>query len=123
MIVKCEKTKHLKIVLSLRIFSFSGAKIYMTKMLNVLYRFKPFYKMTKICKLEKKHLFDGVFLIADEIYNEYQAKKKESDDDDGYKKSPRNFINTLIDPKNGLDRDEVRDEINTFVTAVSKQRK
>lgn len=101
----------------------------MTKMLNVIYLLKPIYRLTELYKLEVKHLHDGALKIADEVYDEkrdLQSKhlknvKAFGEFDDENKKS-RNFIETLMDPSNGLDEDEIKDEINTLVAAVSRLR-
>jgi hypothetical protein len=95
----------------------------MTKMVNILYRFKPLYRLTKWYQLEQKHVINGLLTIADEVYDEKQGlqeKFEEANDDDGYNKRPKNFINQLMNPKNGLTEEEIKQEINTLVAAVNE---
>jgi predicted CopG family antitoxin len=96
-------------------------------MLNILYRFEPYYRLSTLYKLEQKHIFNGLLTIADEVYDEkLQIKNKESiadhdiESDEGLKKRPKNFINTLMSPKSGLTEEEIKHEINTLVAAVSR---
>jgi hypothetical protein len=95
----------------------------MTKMLNVLYHIEPLYRLTPAFKAEKEILHEGVLKIADEIYEEKMKSgaveiEAESEFEDGFNPKSRNFINTLINPKNALSEQEIKDEINTLVAAV-----
>lgn len=97
-------------------------------MLNFLYHIEPIYRMTSLYQLEKKHIHNGVLKIADEAYDEKKLKfqnlpQNDSNEEDGYDehwRKPKNFIDTLLDDKNGLSKEEIRDEINTLVAAVIK---
>lgn len=94
----------------------------MSKMVNILYQFKPIYRFTKNYKLERKHIYNGVLKIADEICKEKQNNLLGEDqeivysDDDG---SSKNFISALLNPKNRLSDQEIKDEINTLIAAVT----
>lgn len=74
---------------------------------------------------EIKHIWNGVFKIADDIYDEKllslkntEEEETSTEDFDGYQRKPKSFINTLVDPKNGLTEEEIKQEINTLVAAV-----
>lgn len=97
----------------------------MAKMLNIFFRFKPFYRLTKTYELEQRHLINGAFKVADEICDEKRSLREELRDtkeaigeDDGYSKKPKNLINALLSPSNGLEEQEIKDEINTIIAAV-----
>lgn len=100
----------------------------MKKMLNFFYNIKPIYRMTSLYQLEKKHVHNGILKIADEAYDEKKLKSQsssqnDSNEEDGYDehwRKPKNFIDTLLDVKNGLSKEEIKDEINTLVAAVIK---
>lgn len=95
-------------------------------MLNVFYRIKPYYWLSKLRKLEKKYVTDGILKIADEVIEERRKKQSEVatkcelilEEDEGLKK-PKNFISTLTDPSHGLSNEEIWHEINTLIGAVS----
>ena len=98
----------------------------MTKSLNIFYHFPSIYRFTNLYQLEKKHWLDGVFKIADEILEEKQklrndvtTVKENSCDSDGYEKKQKNFIKTLLSPKNSFGDQELKDEINTLIAAVN----
>lgn len=99
----------------------------MAKMMNIFHKITPLYTLTELYRLEKKHVFEGIFSIAEQIYNgknstpNIVAKDEFSgEEEDGYKKNSKNLLSTLIDPKNGLSEAEIKDEILTFVIAVRK---
>jgi predicted CopG family antitoxin len=91
-------------------------------MFNLAYRFPPYYRLSNLRVLEQKHIFNGLLTIADEVYDaKLKLKSANSEDiesDDGYKKKPQNFINTLMNSNNGLTEEEIKQEINTLVAAV-----
>lgn len=96
----------------------------MTKMVNVFYRFKPYYWCSKLYKLEKKYVTDGCLKMADEVMEERLKKQSfenqsPRDDDDEDLEKPKNFINTLTDPRFGLSKEEIWHEINTLIGAVT----
>lgn len=96
----------------------------MFKIVNIFYRFKPYYWLSNLYKLEKKHIINGVFKIADEVIDERRRKQAlpAIDDsvsaNDAYTKKSLNFITTLTDPSNGLTEEEIWHEINTIIAAV-----
>lgn len=99
----------------------------MMKMVNIFYRFKPFYWLSNLYKLEKKHVINGFLKFADEVIEERQEKSKhelsaEVSHDDEYSKKANNFITTLTDPTNGLTQEEIWHEINTVIAAVNCSR-
>lgn len=100
----------------------------MKKMLNILYQIEPIYRWTKLHTLEQKHVFNGLLKIADEVYDEKLHLQKQmledessvvTQDDDGYKRKPKNFLRTIMDPASGLTEEEIKHEINTLIAAVS----
>jgi hypothetical protein len=99
----------------------------MSKMLNFLYHFEPLYRFTSLYKLEQKHAHQGVLKIADDILEEkkefqkkfFDENRSSFDDEDGLNRKPKSFINTLLDPKNAFSEQEIKDEINTLIAAVS----
>lgn len=111
---------------SIHYIIFSAAAVLMKKMLNILYHFEPIYRWTKLYILEQKHIHNGALKISDEIFNQKKVLQLEFEANDENaneelcKKKSKNFIETLMDPSNGLDEAEIKDEINTLVAAVSK---
>lgn len=108
------------------LFVFSASNILMTKVLNIFYHVKLIYRFTKNYQLEQEYVWNGLLKIADEVYDIKQEKSKavnNVDDDDGncygYTKKYKNFITTLMAPENGLSEEEIKDEINTLIAAVS----
>lgn len=105
--------------------AYSAAHIMMSKMVNVFYQIKPIYWFTKNYQLEKKHIYNGVLKIADEICEEKQHNSLREDqeiaynDEDGFSKNSKNFISALLNPKNRLSDQEIKDEINTLIAAVN----
>jgi len=96
----------------------------MTKFLNILYHFYPLFRLSKLYQLEKKYFIDGVLKIGDEILEENRFMREKSIDikqseyeDDGFKRKPKNFIRTLLNPENNLSFGELKDEVNTLVGA------
>lgn len=108
------------------ILNCSSAQVLMAKMLNIFFRFKPFYRLTKTHELEQRHLINGAFKVADEICDEKKGLREKSEateetihgEDDGYSNKPKSLINALLSPNNGLEEQEIKDEINTIIAAV-----
>jgi hypothetical protein len=101
----------------------------MLRMYNFLYRIEPLYRFTKLYQLEQKHVHNGVLKIADEILEDKLESRQKVEDnnnecidhtEDGSKRNPKSFIQTLVDPKNEFSYQEMKDEINTMIAAVSK---
>lgn len=96
----------------------------MAKMLNILYHIEPIYRLTKNYQLEKVHV-QAALKIADEICEEKKALREPPNHeetsicDDGLLRKQKSFIRTLLDPKHDLSDQEVKDEINTLIAAVS----
>lgn len=107
------------------IFGFRGSQVLMTKTFNILHRIPFLYKLTNLYRREQKYVLNGIFPIADEIQESEKKKSRISEDtfpkeyDDGYNKNCQSFIETVMNPKNGFSAEERKDEINTFVAAVS----
>lgn len=97
----------------------------MTRILNVFYQIKPIYRLTKLYQLEQKHYHQGVLKIADEVLEDQKNISKNISEqssevyNDGHASRPRNYINTLLDSKHRLTGEEIRDEINSIIAAVS----
>jgi hypothetical protein len=98
----------------------------MLRMYNFLYRIEPLYRFTKLYQLEQKHVHNGILKIADEILEdklESRLKIEDNNNECTYqddKKNSKSFIQTLVDPKNEFSYQEMKDEINTMIAAVSK---
>lgn len=95
----------------------------MKKVLNVIYKIEPIYRLTKLHKLEQKYYHQDMFKIADEVL---EKQRKPSSEDLTHKseetnfeitRHPKNYIETLLESR--LSQEEIRDEINTLVAAVS----
>jgi hypothetical protein len=99
----------------------------MQKMLNFIYRIEPIYRCTNLYKLEQIHAHNGVLKIADEILDEKRKNQGKFEENkemteiehDGMKRKPKSFVETLIDPRNNFSDQEMKDEINTLIAAVS----
>lgn len=97
----------------------------MKKSLNVLYSFEPFYRLSNLYKLEKKH-YGGAEKTGREIYEMIKTEaesspevKTDSVTDDGYSTKNKNVPQTLFNPAYNFTNDEIIDEINTMIVAVS----
>jgi hypothetical protein len=112
----------------LKILFNRSAKLLTCKTLNFFYRFEPIFRFTKLYQLEKKHAHNGFLKMADEIIDEKRKNRNNIEksssltecDQDGLKKKPKIFVETLLDPKNELSYEEIKDEINTLIAAVSE---
>lgn len=96
------------------------------KTLNIFYQIKIFYQFTKNFQLEQEYIWNGIFKIGHEVYDikkeKLKAIKNTDDGCDNYynnTKKDTNFITTLMAPCNGLSEEEIKDEINMFIAAVS----
>lgn len=88
---------------------------------------EPIYKLTKLYQTQLKHLDNGVLAIADEILAEknfqydnnvqiqHEPKKNLIDDEE----KPQIFIDHLFELRSQLSLEEIKDEINTIMAAVS----
>lgn len=101
----------------------------MRRVLNLIYHLTPIYRLSKLYKLEKKHFLQGILKIADEVLDEQKRLNvrllSQSSDfyDDGHSKRPKNYINTILAAADRLSEEEMKDEINTIVAAVSHEKK
>lgn len=69
---------------------------------------------------ELKYVDNGVFKIADDVLE----SKKYSEipkSPELYTKTPKKFIDQLLSAKHILNDDEIRDDINTIIAAVSEK--
>ena len=72
---------------------------------------------------EQKYIFKDVFLIADEVINERIETRKpkvadnDPEEEDELVNKPEVMIDALMNPKNKLSIDEIKEEINTFIAA------
>ena len=71
---------------------------------------------------EQKYIINGLLLIADEVLDERTTvRKSEVADNDPEEeelvKKPEILIDALMNPKNKLSIDEIKQEINTFIAA------
>lgn len=77
--------------------------------------------MSEIYDLEQKHIVNGMSRLADELILEKQKDlaNKNFTDDDATEVRPLTVIDQLFRKRDELGLEEMRDEINTFVVAVS----
>lgn len=74
------------------------------------------YKKTKMFKIQEKARLTSSLRFTDEIIKKGRIYKENFvDNADGL----RNSVECLFDPRNNLTEDEIRDEINTIIIAVS----
>ena len=80
--------------------------------------------------MEKKYLYNGMFTIGDEVLKEKELQFKNnstaqdhhnnSEDDETGIKKPQIFIDELFKMKEHFTIDQMKDELNNFILAVSK---
>ena len=78
--------------------------------------FEPFYKLTKFYKMEMEGRKKGSLKFTDEIL---KKARQHSELISSSNDSPKNSIKTLVNPKYGLSDEEIREEINSLIMAVS----
>lgn len=97
----------------------------MKKVLNVIYQIDPIYRMTKLHRLEQEHYHQNMFKIADDVLEEQKSVKTNDireTSEENFEEIPRkqkNYVETLLRSQALLNHEEIRDEINTLVAAVS----
>ena len=112
-----------------QIISYSGTQIISDRMFKIWLHFKPIYMFTKHYQMEKKYVHNGMYAIGDEILKEKeiqfktksmdQLNRQNEDDSTGVKK-PQIFVDQLSKMKDHFTMDQIRDELNIFILAVSK---
>lgn len=102
----------------------SGAEVISNRMYKVWLHIDWIYKLTDMYKLELKHMINGIFQVGNKILDDKLAMLEGSEDfeepsDEFEYKTPQIFIDQLLRYRNVLTKDEITDEINTFLGAVS----
>lgn len=88
--------------------------------MNILNHVEPIFRMTSTYREEKRIVYDGVLKMADNVMDEMSRKSLDSSErDDDFGSKPKTFIRALTNRRNGLAIDEIKEEINTFIAAVS----
>jgi hypothetical protein len=89
-------------------------------MLTFGYQLDPIFRMTKLYELEQKHIKDGLLKIADDVILEKQKKfATDGGNHEHSDGSPQTFIDQLFKMRDAFSIEEMRDEINTIILAVS----
>lgn len=100
------------------------AQVYMgQKFFKVWLHYKPILSLTKYNKIENNIILNGVFKIADSIYNTNlndlnNMQIKDNFDESSYKRQ-KVFIDIILENKDLFTKEEIKDEINTMLFAVS----
>lgn len=93
-----------------------GTKVMNDRLFKVWLHVKPIYRLSNTYKLWQKYVQNGIFAIADEILKEVRAEGNGSDKSRQHKI----VIDQLLDEGNSLTNEEIVDEINTLIGAVSE---
>lgn len=109
----------------------SGAEILSQRIFKIWLHYKPLYMFTKLYRLEKEHVINGMMGIADDVIKEKNiqhslaSKKVDENNNENLEKSteinssnPQIFIDQLFKLKDLFSQQEIKDEINTFIAAV-----
>lgn len=75
--------------------------------------------MSKLYDLEKKHMTNGMFKMADDLIEQKEKNLNNNDVDATSTDGPQCFIDQLYKKRDEFDLDEIKDEINTIIIAVS----
>lgn len=76
--------------------------------------FEPFYKLTKLYTMEMEGRMKGSIKFTEEILQNARRKSEISNYE-----APKNSIKTLVNQKYRLSDQEIREEINSMIMAVS----
>ena len=109
--------------------NYSGAEIISDRLFKIWLHFKPIYIFTKLYRMEKKFVQNGMYAIGDEVLKEkelqYQTKSSNkdhlndnNDDERGEIKKPQIFIDQLLKMREHFTIAEIKDELNTIIIAV-----
>lgn len=85
-------------------------------MTRVWLHFDSVYNMTRYYKMEMEARRKSSLKFTDEILQRGRANSEVIYNHNG----PKNTIKSLVNPKHGLDDEEIREEINSIIMAVSK---
>lgn len=92
-----------------------GSKVMNDRLFKIWLHFKPIFRFSYLYPLYEKHLKNGMFAIANDILKEIETKKSTYVSHTKHKV----FIDQLLSAKDRLKEDEIIDEINTLIAAVS----
>lgn len=88
-------------------------------MLTFGYQFDPLFRMTKLYALQEKHIKNGLMKMANSMIRAKEkslAEKHEEENDSG---KPQLFVDQLFKMRDSFSTEEISDEINTVILAVS----
>ena len=94
--------------------------VFITKALKLWLRVKPILWMTKTYEMEQKHVIKGMFQLADEVVTKKKTRMEEfALQTDIEPTKPLVFIDQLFIKPNAFSTEEIYDEINSIIIAVS----
>ena len=105
-------------------YVYSGGEVISNRMYKVWLHIDWIYKLTDMYKLELKHTINGTFQVGNKILDDKLELLEGTEDieepsDEFEYKTPQIFIDQILRYRNVLTKDEITDEINTFLGAVS----
>lgn len=92
-----------------------GTKLLNDRLFKVWLQFEPLFRLSSGYELHKKYVENGIFAIAHEVLKEKNQKRSEN----ASTTKNKIFIDQLLSGKDFLAEDEIVDEINTLIGAVS----
>lgn len=92
-----------------------GSQVMNDRLFKVWLQFEPIFRLSKHYHNYVKYVKNGMFAIAHEILKEKGQKKNSEVSQTKSKK----FVDLLLNAKKQLDEEEIVDEINTLIAAVS----
>lgn len=99
---------------------YSALKVFAAKMLTFGYQLDPIFRMSKLYALEQKHIKNGLMKLADDVILEKEKNFAENPDDElSSTGKPQLFVDQLFKMRDSFSIEEIRDEINTVILAVS----
>jgi hypothetical protein len=92
---------------------FSAFNIYGMKLFQFWYYLKPLYRMTESYRRERSHIANGFVKKGNEMIIDKQRELSASENEQ------KNVLSFLLQRGQKLSHEEIRDELNTFIVAVS----
>jgi hypothetical protein len=98
---------------------FSALKIFAAKMLTFGYQYDPLFRMTKLYQLQEKHIKHGLMKMANGMIRAKEKSLGENPEEEEESGKPQLFVNQLFKMRDSFSTEEISDEINTVILAVS----